>query len=264
MPTHPTTPSAGESASGPQSEDPSDWKAGTPLIDSDEPRIRIKAASLTQLARDEHERARIIHDFVKRIPLRLRLRPGVPTARQVLDARRGNASEKATLFIALLRAAGFAARLRYVEVGAPLLRGLVPFMASAYRPLVEVWVGARWVRLDTHIFEVPYMAAARQRLRDEGESFGYGIARDGHTLWNGRDDAWLGMVPAAHEQVLRADLGLFRDEAAFLASPAYASRHSRLGRDARWSVHAPFMNRVIEQLRAEGGQTSPAPRKART
>ncbi len=75
-----------------------------------------------------------------------------------------------------------------------ILRGLTSSVASAARPVAEIWLNAGWVRTDTYIFDAVYMAAARQRLKDTDWEWGYGIHRNGHGIWNGMDSAFLGGI----------------------------------------------------------------------
>ena len=94
-----------------------------------------------------------VYGFVKRTPFAKPMKLHVRTAREVLDAGRGDADDKAALLIALLRAAEIPARLRYIELRGEILRGLTSNVTSAARPVAEVWLAGRWVRTDTYIFD---------------------------------------------------------------------------------------------------------------
>ena len=83
------------------------------LIDLDDPRLRLKASSLTQLARDDRACALSIYLYIKRLTLRKRIRSKLWTARDIMEEGCGDAANKATLFVALLRSAGIAARIRF-------------------------------------------------------------------------------------------------------------------------------------------------------
>jgi hypothetical protein len=89
------------------SDDPSGWMESTQIIDLHDPKLRLKAHSLTQLARSDREKVLAIYSSVKRIlfakPVKLRLR----TAHEVL-------------------------------------RGLTRAIASAGRPVVQVWLDDKW------------------------------------------------------------------------------------------------------------------------
>jgi hypothetical protein len=230
--------------------DPRAWQASSRLIDLDDPKLRLKAFSLTQLCKTEREKVLAIYGFVKRLtlckPFKLRHR----TAREVLEAGRGDAEDKATVLVALLRAAGIPARLRYVELDGPMLRSLVSTMTRAARPLAEIWL-ERWVRTDTYIFDAAYMAAARQRLKDHGWPCGYGIHVAGHSLWNGVEDAFLGGHRTEDDPMVLRDLGVVSDPLEMARSKAWRSRYRPLARALHWNMLAPSMGRVIRELREE-------------
>jgi hypothetical protein len=231
-------------------DDPRSWLGSSRLIDLGDPKLRLKAFSLTQLCKTEREKALAIYGFVKRLtlckPIQLRYR----TAREVLEAGRGDANAKATVLVALLRAAGIPARLRYLELDGHMLRGLVPIMSRAARPLAEIWLG-RWLRTDTYIFDAAYMAAARQRLKDEGWVCGYGMHVAAHSLWNGADDAFLGGHATEHDPMVLRDLGVVSDPLEMARSKAWRSRYRSLTRALHWNMLAPSMGRVIRELREE-------------
>lgn len=233
-----------------RTEDPRDWLGSTRLLDLDDPKLRLKAHSLTQLCKSEREKALAIYGFVKRLPYAKPMKLRLHTAREVMDAGGGDADDKATLFIALLRAAGIPARLRYVELSGEMLRGLVENMRAAGRPLAEIWLG-RWVRTDTYIFDAAFMAAARQRLKDHGWPCGYGLHVTGHSLWNGTDDAFLGAAATGHDPMVLRELAVVSDPRQLVASPEWRREHRALTRGLRWNLAAPAMRRVIRQLREE-------------
>lgn len=173
-------------------EDAGRWLVTTGLLDLEDPKLRLRAHALTQLCKTEREKALAIYGFVKRLPFGKQWKLRLRTAREVMDAGRGDADDKGTLLIALLRAADIPARLRYIQVRGEILRGLTSSIASAGRPVAEIRLADRWMRTDTYIFDAAYMAAARQRLKDRGWEWGYGIHREGHMIWSGAGDAFLG------------------------------------------------------------------------
>ncbi|MBC5765922.1 transglutaminase-like domain-containing protein [Ramlibacter albus] len=234
-------------------EDPRLWLVSTPLLDLDDPKLRLKARSLTQLCKTEREKALAIFGFVKRIPFSKPMKMRLRTAREVIDAGCGDADDKGTVFVALLRAAGIPARLRYAELRVDMLRGLVPNMTRASRPVAEIWLG-RWVRTDTYIFDAVFMAAARQRLKDAGWQCGYGIHVAGASLWNGVDDAYLGGESTEEDPMVLRDLGVYHDPEDLVSSPEWRAEFPRVVRALHWNVVAPAMERVIRELRAEGSR----------
>lgn len=240
-----------QSSTGGRGDSPHPWLASSPLLDLEDSKLRLRVHALTQFAKNDREKALAIHGFVKRVPVARPFKMRAHSARQVLDSGRGDANDKSTLLVAMLRLAGLPARIRYLRLHGEVLRGLVPpGMPKALRPLVEVWLNDRWVRTDTHIFDAAYMAAARQRLKDREREWGYGIHVDGAMTWNGRDDAFVGGPPDPRDNpMVVADLGVFHDPQDFLASRSYVVRHLRVARMLYWNVLAPLAQWSIRRLR---------------
>jgi len=231
-------------------DDPRQWLGSTPLLDLDDPRLRMKVHSLTQLSKSPRDKAITLYGFVKRLtlckPIKMRFR----TAREVIEAGCGDADDKATVLVALLRVAGIPARVRYTELRREMLRGLGTNMRRAARPVMEIWLN-RWIRTDTYIVDASYMAAARERLRDRGWRWGYGICVDGATIWNGANDAFLGGVPTEVDPMVLRDLGVYSDPHGLVSSRTWRADYRRVTRAAHWNMVAPVMDRVIRELRAE-------------
>lgn len=233
------------------------------LLDLEDPKLRLRARSLTQLCKTDREKALAVYGFVKRLPFAKPLKMRLRTAREVLDAGRGDAPDKATLFVALLRLARLPARIRYVTLRGEILRGLTTGVTQAGRPQVEVWLHGRWVRTDTYIFDAPYMAAARQRLKDQGWEWGYGIHVQGAAVWDAIEDSYVGGFPTAEDPMVVEDQGVFVDPLEFVSSRAYRENHPRLARALHWNVLAPAMERAIRELRQDIGPPAPSPRGLR-
>jgi len=230
----------------------------SPILDLEDPRLRVRANAITQLCKTERERAMAVYGFVKRLPFIKPIKTRLRTAREVLDAGKGDAPDKATLLLALLRLIGLPARIRYVELNGEILRGLTSNVTSAARPVAEIWLGERWVRTDTYIFDAAYMAAARQRLKDQDWEWGYGIHRNGHAIWNGIDSAYVGGFTTEEDPMVLADLGLFADPLEFVTSETYRRNHPRLTRALHWNLLAPLIDRAVRDLREEGAPGAPA------
>jgi hypothetical protein len=250
------------SANPPQAwaDDPRPWLGRSALTDPEDPKLRLRVHALTQLCKTDREKALALYGYVKRLPLARRIKTRPHTAREVYDFGRGDAPEKATLLVAMLRIAQLPARVRYVALRGDILRGIGAGVSQALRPIVELWVGDRWLRTDTFIFDPACMAAARQRLRDRGWEWGYGIHVNGHMVWNGHDDAYLGGVPNEGNPMVVRDLGVFHDHAQFLASRTFRRHQSRL-RQLYWNLVAPLTDGVYRGLREELARSPAAQRK---
>lgn len=242
-------------------ESPERFLGSTSLLDLEDSRLRLRARSLTQLCKSDREKAMVVHNYVKRLlferPFKLRLR----TAREVMDAGRGDASDKCALLIALLRRNRIPARVRYVEVRGEVLRGLTSSRASTLRPVVEIWLGGRWVRTDTYIYDVAYVAAARQRLKDRNWEWGYGIHRNGQSVWNGADDSFLGGYPTEQDPMVVQTLGVYHDPLQFVRSDLFRSKYRPLSRLLHLNMLALGMRQVVRRLREEGSGTEAPSRR---
>ena len=224
------------------------WLVATPLIDLEDPKLRLRVHALTQLCRNEREKALALYGFVRRFRLSTRYSLRPRTARQVFDAGRGSAGEKATLLVAMLRIAGIPARIRYVTTSGELLRGVAGCLREADRPLLEVCLQGQWQRTDTYIFDAELVATARQRLRERGWEWGYGIHVAGSLAWNGRESAYLGGVPIECDLMVLREVGLVRDEIDYRARSRPAL-HLHLLRLLHWGWAAPVADRVRSRLR---------------
>ena len=229
-------------------DEPQQWLRPSALLDLEDPKLRLRVHALTQLCKNDREKALALYGYVKRLPLarRVKLRP--LTAREVFDAGRGDAPDKATLLVAMLRIAQLPARIRYVTLAGEILRGIAPGLREAGRPIVEVWLHERWLRTDTFIFDPACMAAARQRLRDLGWEWGYGIHVNGHMVWDGLEDAFLGGVPTECDLMVVRELGVFHDAGDFVRSRVFRRHYSPL-RVLHWMLLAPVVDWMLRGLR---------------
>jgi hypothetical protein len=236
----------------PAQDEPGGWLGNTELLDLEDTRLRLRARALTQLCTTEREKALAIYGFVKRIPFAKPLKLRLRTARQVVDAGRGDANDKATVLIAMMRAADVPARLRYIELRGEVLRGLTSNVASVGRPVAEIWLNDCWMRTDTYIFDAVYMAAARQRLKEHGWDRGYGVHRNGDAIWTATGEAFLNGVAPEKDPMVMSDLGVCSDPLQMVSSQAWRASHRPIIRAVRWNVLAPMMDRVVRKVREEG------------
>ena len=230
---------------------PEHYLGTSALLDLRDSKLRLRARSLTQLCKTDREKAMAIHNYVKRLtferPFKLRLR----TAREVMEAGRGDAADKSALLVALLRRCNIPARIRFVEVRGGIMRGLGASSEPTPRPVVEIWLGTRWVRTDTYIYDIEYVAAARQRLKDKSWEWGYGIHRNGHSVWNGTDDAVLGGFSMEQDPMVLQMLGVFHDPLQFVQSEVFKKKYRSFARNLRHNLQALVVRREVRRLRDE-------------
>ena len=209
----------------------------------------MRAAALVQLCHSDRQKALAVYAFVKRLPFHRSFRMGPRTARDVLDAGCGDAPDKATLLVALLRLAGVPARMRVVAMRGEIMRGLTDGLGVINRPFVEAWIAGAWQGTDTYIFDAAYMAAARQALRASGASWGYGVHVDSPMLWTGQASTCMSPLGQEADPMVLQDLGVFHDPGHCMASRAFRERHLRLARYLRWNLLVPGMRRAAARIR---------------
>ena len=192
-----------------------------------------------------------LYAFVKRIPFAKPRKLRLHTARAVLDAKTGDAEDKASLLVAMLRCCGFPARLRYIEMHGDVLHGLTNALDSVARPMLEVWWEGDWLATDTYIFDARYITAARSRLASQKLSWGYGLHVRGASLWDGRHSAFLLGPPEVSAPVSLGDIGVFHDPLEFVRSEACRSRFPRIARIMRWNVLTSSIDRAVTDLRTQ-------------
>jgi hypothetical protein len=117
----------------------------TPFLQSDHPRIRALAQQIVGGENDARRAAIKLKDWVYR---EIRKEPtiSIPSALEVLQAKKGDCNEHTVLFNALARAAGIPAK---TVVGIVYLRG-----AFYYHAWSEIWLG-QWVSLDSVLNQFP-------------------------------------------------------------------------------------------------------------
>lgn len=126
--------------------EPAGELGSTPLIQSDHPRIRQVAEQIAAGATDPAVVATRLNRWVYE-ELRKDVTLSVPSALQVLDARRGDCNEHTVLYVALARSLGLPTR---TAVGLVHIRG-----SFYYHAWPEVWLGSSWVAMDPTLGQVP-------------------------------------------------------------------------------------------------------------
>lgn len=166
----------------------SEWLNDRPSIRIISAATRIKAMQLTQLLHHQHLRGVACHDFVRALKLQLVKRPA-RCAAEVINGGAGTALEKSNELVALLRSCAIPARLHVYAVRAHHLRGLTHEPGTVLHPIVEAFIGGRWVATDTYHLDMARAVGGRAKLLREGMRCGYGVHLDGPANWNGLDDS---------------------------------------------------------------------------
>lgn len=120
--------------------------AATSFVQSQHPRIVDTARKVVEDERDARAAAirlrRWVYDALEKKPV-----ASIPNALQVLEMGMGDCNEHAVLFAALARAVGLPAR---VVAGVVYADGV--FLYHAWN---EVWLGQRWISVDTAFDQMP-------------------------------------------------------------------------------------------------------------
>lgn len=234
-----------------QTDQASNWLKPTRLLDLEDPRLRIQALSLTQLATTDTDKARALHDFIKKIPFGCVAAFDHVPAAGVLRAGRGDCHTKGTLFVAMLRSVGVPARLRFHLLSSDFLRGIIEIPdGKITHAVAEILLNGRWIQTDTYVTDVDFENKALKILAKDGRKLGLGLHVDASREWDG--------IAAAHGQYCDTDpaslplrdLGVSHDPELFYADTS--NTEFRLGALTRlkWMYAAAIINRRVDQLRA--------------
>ncbi|MFO1243984.1 MAG: transglutaminase-like domain-containing protein [Ramlibacter sp.] len=243
------------SALPPDEDDPRRWRGDTPMLNITDDRLRLRVKTVLQFSRTEPERLRAICNYVAAIPFNVPAFTPMKSTRRTLARRHAVGwYSKAALFQAMLRAAGFAARVRMIRIGPDMHRGLTDGQGSFVLPVVEVWTGGRWVVTDNYVYDPIYLAVAREAVMRRGWRSGYGVHLDGQTDWNGVDDALIMIVPdRSAGPVPRQYLGVYDDPLSYQQQIRATAWWRWLWLLTRNRITSIRMNRQVRRLRSEAG-----------
>lgn len=226
--------------------------APTKLIDSDNASIVGLAKKLAPDDLPIPQKARRIFNFV-RDDIKFGFGPRFyeHTASEIAAMGVGYCNTKGTLMVALLRAAGIAARQVFVDIDAAILSGIVdpgtPFVDHSY---VEMLIGDTWLSTDAYIIDAPLFAAAQKRLAAENLPMGYGVHRLGTAEFNEATPTFSQFVANQVPQLTSRFYGVHADVSAFYdATPETWNRLRFMTRRA-FPIFATLANRNAEKLRS--------------
>jgi hypothetical protein len=235
--------------------DPNQWLGDTPMLNLRDDKLRLRVQTVLQFSRTDADKLRSICKYVASIPFNVPAFAGWKRTRITLAQRHAVGwYSKAALFEAMLRTAGFPARVRMIKVGNDMFRGLASTKQSFVLPVVEVWAQHRWLITDNYVYDPRYLAAAREALGRKGWRSGYGIHLDGQSRWDGQSDALIMIVPDRSGPGLPPEyLGVYDDPAEYsqqLKAASWSRWYSMLVRNRIMSIR---MNGRVRRLRREAG-----------
>ncbi len=242
-------------AQAPELDDPRRWLFNTPLLQFDHPKIRLLAKRLTQLKGGQREKALACFAHVRSLPFGCIADSTGTSALAVLRHGKGDCHSKSTLLVALLRALGIPARMRFVTLKADFLYGIID---TGGQPLehayVEVLLDGAWQAVDSHVVDVRLAVAAKSRLAMEGRSLGYGMHVFGATTWDGYNNSF-GQFHANDPASLPLhDWGVFDDPYQFYSSVPDVRERLSWSTRIKWLVGARMVNRKVNELRTNPGK----------
>lgn len=237
----------------PDEDDPRRWLGDTPMLNLRDDKLRLRVQTVLQFSRTDAEKLRSICNYVASIPFHVPAFASPKQTRRTV-ARRDSVGwySKAALFQAMLRTAGFPARVRMVRVDNFMFRGLAATRRVFVLPVVEVWTGGRWVITDSYVYDPRYLAAAREALQRRGWRSGYGIHLDGQSTWNGVDDSLVMIVPDRSVAGVPPEyLGVYDDPLQFAEQLKKQSTLDWVLTLARNRVMSMRISRKVRRLRKE-------------
>lgn len=238
-----------------EDEDPRRWLGDTPMLSMSDDKLRLRVQTILQFSRNDAEKLRSICSYVGSIPFDVPPFGRIKVTRSTLARRKPVGwYSKAALFQAMLRAAGFPARIRMIRVDVEMYRGLAGDAGPFVLPVVEVWTQQRWVVTDNYVYDPRYMAAAREAVQRRGWRSGYGVHLEGQTDWDGATDALVMILPDHSRGLMPAQfLGVYDDPLGFSEDVRRKSRLLWLLMLARNRIMVLRIHRAIRRLRREAG-----------
>ena len=232
------------------SEDAGQWLGSTQLLDLNDPKLRIQALRITQLASSATQKALLIHDFVKSLPFGCVAAFDHVPAAAVLRAGRGDCHTKGTLFVALLRAAGVPARLRFVSLSSKFLAGIIDVPQESITHAVgEVYLSGRWVQTDTYVTDEQFEMRARVKLVKRGLRLGLGIHVNADRFWSGHEASHAQYSDKDPSSLPLEDLGVAHDPKYFYSDGSKQERQLGWTTRLKWLLVATVVNHRVGKIR---------------
>ncbi len=239
----------------PEDADPKLWLGDTPSLSLQDDKLRLRVKTVTQFSRSDTEKLKSICNYVASIPFNVPAFAGIRKTRKTLTHRPAVGwYSKAALFMAMLRAAGFPARARMFRLDRDFFQGMASTRQQFVLPVVEIWIGEKWVATDNYVYDPPYLATAMEAVQRRGWRSGFGVHLDGQTTWNGIDEALIMFVPDRSQGSTPSQyLGVYDDPLAYLQQVKRASFFRWIWMLMRNRIMSIRLNRKVHQLRQEAG-----------
>ena len=233
-------------------DNPALWLSTSLLLDLNDPKLRIQAISLTQLADTDTQKVLAIHRFIKAMPFGCVAGFNHVSAGDVLRSRQGDCHTKGTLFVALMRCAGLPARLRFVTMPSLFLHGIISLPnLNVVHAIGEVYLNERWIQTDTYVVDDMLESKAAQLLAEQGLVAGYGIHLQGARDWDAFHDAYGQSAASDPSSLPVQDWGVAHDPEQFYAAATDPSLKIGWTTRLQWMLAAGLVNRRAQWIRVQ-------------
>lgn len=233
-------------------DNPALWLSTSALLDLNDPKLRIQAISLTQLADTDTQKVVAIHQFIKAMPFGCVAGFNHVSAGDVLRSRQGDCHTKGTLFVALMRCAGLPARLRFVTMPSMFLYGIISLpKLNVVHAIGEVYLNERWIQTDTYVVDDMLESKAAQLLAEQGLVAGYGIHLQGARDWDAFHDAYGQSAASDPSSLPVQDWGVAHDPEQFYTAATDPSLKIGWTTRLKWMLAAGLVNRRVQWIRMQ-------------
>ncbi|MDD9951494.1 MAG: transglutaminase-like domain-containing protein [Zetaproteobacteria bacterium] len=212
------------------------------MIDADHPQIRRLAQDITTGLTTERARAVAVHNWVRdRIAFGWVPHADQERASDTLQRKMGFGVTKSTLFVALLRSLGLAARSRFVSLDGAIFAQFGWHQALVDHAYTEVFLDGHWVATDSYVLPQHQARVALEKLQTLGLQMGYGVSQGGHWSWEGSHAQFIQWTDSV---VRQQEFSFFRDFAEF----SHYERPSHMGNWWVWLWQPHAAMRLHEQV----------------
>jgi hypothetical protein len=223
----------------------------TRLSDFDYPSITSLSARLTSGKLTPLEKVESLFQFVRdEIKFGFTPKWDVVRASETLTYGLGYCNTKATLFVALCRAAGIPARVHFGLIDIRIMHGIMPGFVFPFMPKLgghswsEVQLDGQWRSIDSYINDKPFYERALKQLKLSGLPIGYSVSfKDGKSSCNFN----FGDQGFTHMGAVREDHGVWEDSAEYFATDKYIRFNSIQA--LMYPLLAVLSNRNVTRIR---------------
>jgi Transglutaminase-like superfamily len=226
------------------------WLRETAQLDVSASIVRLTATQLTRELKTHRSKAVALHDYIKNLPFGCTSQFLQIKASGVIRLGYGDCHTKGLLFVALLRAVGVPARLRFVTLPTRFLNGLIDTGSQTMtHAIAQVYLDTRWYQTDTYVVDAALSREARELLQAANARQGFGVHLQGDQDWNGFDDAHAQSSAHDASSLPVVDWGVAHDPAHFYADASHAALRHSFAMRMKWMLGAHRVNRKVEQIR---------------